>query len=111
MTEEYTREKAEAETKAESIMREKAKVIDRARAEAEAKARAEDDMRKQVWREKSLGLINSINRSYETRGVNLDTKSAVSESQSRAMEETDIKRIVKRTRAAAKAKKRRIPKS
>ena len=39
-------------------MREKAEAIDRARDEAEAKARAEDDMIKQVWRTKSLGIRN-----------------------------------------------------
>ena len=43
------------------MMREKAGAIDRARDEAKAKARAEDDMRKQVWRAKSLGVINSKN--------------------------------------------------
>ena len=53
--EEYAREMAEAETEAEAITREKAE-LERGRAEAEAKARAEDDMRKQVWRDKSLGL-------------------------------------------------------
>ena len=46
----------EAETETEAMIREKAEGIKRARAEAEAKARAEDDMRKQVWRAKSLGL-------------------------------------------------------
>ena len=40
----------------------------------------------------------------ETRGVNPETKIAVSESQVRAKSETDIESIVKRTRAASKAK-------
>ena len=53
-------------------------------------------MIKQVWRAKSLGA--------ETRGVKPETKSAVSEAQARAKAETDIESIVKRTRAAAKAK-------
>ena len=53
-------------------------------------------MIKQVWRAKSLGA--------ETRGVNTETKSAVSEAQARSKAETDIKSIFKRTRAAAKAK-------
>ena len=66
------------------------------RAESEEKARAEDDMIKQVWRAKSLGA--------ETRGVKPETKIAVSEAQSRAKAETDLESIVKRTRAAAKAK-------
>ena len=35
------------------------KGIERVRDEAEAKARAKDDMRKILWRAKSLGLINS----------------------------------------------------
>ena len=64
--------------------------------EEETKARAEDDMMKQVWRAKSLGA--------EMRGVNPETKSAVSEAQARSKAETDIKSIVKRTRASAKAK-------
>ena len=55
LIEEYARENAEA------MKREKAEGINRVRAEAEAKARAEDDMRKQVWRAKSLGLRNSKN--------------------------------------------------
>ena len=55
-------------------------------------------MIKQVWGAKSLGA--------ETRGVKLETKSAVSESQARAKAETDIESIFKRTRAAAKAKKK-----
>ena len=59
MIEEYARDKAEAEV--EAMIREKDEVIDRARAEAEMKARAEDDMRKQVWRENTLGLRNSKN--------------------------------------------------
>ena len=53
-------------------------------------------MIKQVWRAKSLVA--------ETRGVKPKTKSAVSEAQVRAKAETDIESIVKRTRAAAKAK-------
>ena len=57
----YSSEKAGAETEAETMVREKAECIDIARAEAEAKARAEDYMRKQVWRAKFLGLINSKN--------------------------------------------------
>ena len=85
----------EAGTEAEAVMREKAEGIERARAEEESKARAEDDMIKRVWREKSLGA--------KTRGVNPETKSAVSEAQARAKAETDIESIVKRTRAAAKA--------
>ena len=55
-------------------------------------------MIKQVWRAKSLRA--------ETRGVKPETKSAVSEAQVRAKAETDIESIVKRTRAAAKAKKK-----
>ena len=86
----------EADTKVEAMMREKSEGIERARAEEEAKARAEDDMIKQVWREKSLGA--------ETRGVKPETKSVVSEAQARAKAETDIESIVKRTRAADKAK-------
>ena len=78
------------------MMKEKSEGIERARAEEEAKSRAEDDMIKQVWRAKSLGA--------ETRRVNPETKSAVSEAQARAKAETDIESIVKRTRAAAKAK-------
>ena len=66
------------------------------RAEEEANARAEDDMIKQVWKAKSPGA--------ETRGVKPETKSAVSEAQSRDKAETDIESIVKRTRSAAKAK-------
>ena len=53
-------------------------------------------MIKQVWREKSLGA--------ETRGVNPETKNAVSEAQIRANAETDIESIVKSTRAAARDK-------
>ena len=53
-------------------------------------------MIKQVWRAKSLGA--------ETKGIKPETKSAISEAQVRAKEETDIYSIVKRTRAAAKAK-------
>ena len=53
-------------------------------------------MIKQVWRENSLG--------DETRGVKPETKSAVGEAQARSKAETDIESIVKRTRAAAKAK-------
>ena len=64
------------------MMKEKAKVIERARAEEEAKARADDDMIKQVWRAKSLGA--------EMRRVNPETKIAVSEAQARANAETDI---------------------
>ena len=37
-------------------MREKTEGIDIVRDESEAKARAEYDMKKQVWRAKSLGL-------------------------------------------------------
>ena len=54
--EEYARVNAEADTEAEAMMRVKAEVIERVRSESEAKARAEDDMRKEVWRAKSLGL-------------------------------------------------------
>ena len=61
MIEEYSREKAEAETEFEATTREKEKGIERVRAEYEAKARAEDDMRKQVWRAKSHGLRNDKN--------------------------------------------------
>ena len=43
------------------MMREKADGIEIARAEDEEKARAEDDMRKQVWKAKSLGLRNYKN--------------------------------------------------
>ena len=53
-------------------------------------------MIKQVWRAKSFGA--------DTRGVKPETKIAVSEAQVRAKAETDIESIVKRTRAAAKAK-------
>ena len=77
-------------------MRDKSEGIDRARSEEEAKVRAEDDMIKQVWRAKSLGA--------ETRGVKPDTKSVVSEDHARSKAETDIEAIVKRRRAAAKAK-------
>ena len=55
-------------------------------------------MIKQVWRETSFGA--------KTRGVKPETKSAVSEAQVRAKAETDIESIVKRTRAAVKAKKK-----
>ena len=61
MIEEYASEKAEAKTESEAIMKEKAEGIERSRAEAEAKARTADDMRKQVWRAKSLGLRNYKN--------------------------------------------------
>ena len=81
MIDEYSREKAEAETEAEAMMRDKAKVINRARAEEEAKARAEEVIIKQVWREKSLGA--------KTRRVKSQTKSAVNEAQERAKSETD----------------------
>ena len=91
---------AEAEnkddTEAEATMREKAEGIERARAEEYEKSRAEDDMIKRVWRSKFLGA--------ETRGVKSETKSAVSDAQARAKAETGIESIVKRTRAAAKAK-------
>ena len=63
------------------MMRDKAKVINRARAEEEAKARAEEVIIKQVWREKSLGA--------KTRRVKSQTKSAVNEAQERAKSETD----------------------
>ena len=53
-------------------------------------------MIKQVWRAKSLGA--------ETRGAKPETKSAVSEAQSRDKTETDIESIFKRTRDADKAK-------
>ena len=43
------------------MMIEKAKSIERARAGTKAKAMSEDDMRKQVWMAKSLGLINPKN--------------------------------------------------
>ena len=59
------------------------------------KSRDEDDMIKQVWREKSLGA--------ETRGVKPETQSTVSEAQARSKAENDIMGIVKSTRAAAKA--------
>ena len=91
---------AEAEnkddTEAEAMMRENAEGIERKRAEEESKARVKDDTIKQVWSAKSLGA--------KTRGVKPETKSAVSEAQVRAKAETDIESIVKRTRAAAKAK-------
>ena len=82
-------------------MREKAEVIETSRSEAESKSRAEDDMRKQLWRAKSLGLRNSKNCLAKTRGVKADTKSAFSEAQARAKTETDIRGIFDRTRAAA----------
>ena len=88
----------EADTEAESMMREKAEGIERARAGEEAKARAKYDMIKQVWRAKYLGA--------ETRGVKSETKSAVSEAQENSKEENDIESIFKRTRSAAKAKKK-----
>ena len=75
MIEEYSREKAEAETEAESMMRDHSEGIDRSRAEAAEKARAEDDMRKQVWREKSLGLINSKTDNPRRGGSSLRRKS------------------------------------
>ena len=78
------------------MMREKAEGIERTRAEEEAKSRPEDDVIKQVWREKSLGA--------ETRRVKPETKIAVRKAQARAKAETYIESIVKRTRAAAKAK-------
>ena len=53
------------------MIKEKAEVIERLKDEEEAKLRAKDDIIKQVWRAKSLGV--------ETRGVKPDTKSAVSE--------------------------------
>ena len=86
----------EADTESEGMIREKAEGIERVRAEEESKSRAEDDMIKQVWREKSLGA--------ETRGVNPEMKSAVSEAQERAKAENDTESIFKRTRSAAKAK-------
>ena len=86
----------EADTEDEYMMREKAEGIERVRAEEESKARAKDDMIKQVWRAKSLGA--------ETRGIKPETKSAVSEAQARSKAETDIDSIIKRTRAATKAK-------
>ena len=89
-------DETESDTEAEAMMRENAEGIERKRAEEEEKSRAEDDMIKQVWRAKSLGA--------ETRGVNPETKIAVSEAQARSKAETDIKSILKRTRAAAKAK-------
>ena len=61
MIEEYAREMAEAETEAEAMMREKAEGIEIARDEPEAKARAKYYMRKQVWRENSLGIRNAKN--------------------------------------------------
>ena len=42
-------------------MIDKVKGIERVRAEAKSKARDEYDMRKHLWREKSLGLRNSKN--------------------------------------------------
>ena len=86
----------ESDTEAEAMMREKAEGIERVRAVGEAKSRAENDMIKQVWREKYLVA--------KTRVVNPETKSAVSEAQVSAKAETDIESIVKRTRDAAKAK-------
>ena len=53
-------------------------------------------MIKQIWREKSLGA--------KTRGVKPETKSAVSEAQARSKAENYIESIVKRMRAAEKAK-------
>ena len=53
-------------------------------------------MIKQVCRAKSLGA--------ETGGVKPETKRVVSEAQERAKAETDIESIVKRKRAASKAK-------
>ena len=61
MIKEYTRYKAEANTEDDAMMIEKAEGMERARDEAEAKARDKDDMRKKVWREKSLGLRNFKN--------------------------------------------------
>ena len=81
MIEEYDREKAEAETEAEYMMREKVEVIERVRAEDEAKERSKDDTRKQVWREKSLSLRNSKNNEAEARRVKPETKIAVIEAQ------------------------------
>ena len=77
-------------------MKEKAKCIERSRAEEEGKLRAKDDMIKQVWRAKSLGV--------ETRVVKPETKSVVSEAQARSKAETNIDSIFNRTRAVAKAK-------
>ena len=77
-------------------MKEKAEGIERSRAEEEGKLRAKDDMIKQVWRAKSLGV--------ETRVVKPETKSVVSEAQARSKAETNIDSIVNRTRAVAKAK-------
>ena len=62
MIEEYARENSEAETEAEAMTRDKDEGIERAKDKAKAKARAEDDMRKQVWRDKYLGIWN-----YKTR--------------------------------------------
>ena len=45
----------------------------------------------------------------ETKEVNPETKSAVSEAQVRPKEETDIESIVKRTRAAYKGKTKANP--
>ena len=63
-------------------MRKKDEGIERARAEEEAKARAKYDMIKKVWREKYLGA--------ETRRVNPETESAVSEAQATAKSGNDI---------------------
>ena len=76
MIEEYVREKVEAETVAEVMMRNKDEGIERARAEEEAKARDKDGMIKQVWREESLGA--------KTRRFKPETKSAGSEAQARS---------------------------
>ena len=51
----------EAETEAEAMLRDKSESKERSRAEAAEKAKVEDDMRKQVWRENSFGIINSKN--------------------------------------------------
>ena len=75
MIDEYSREKAEAETEAEDMMRDKSEGIARSRAEASEKARAEDDMRKQVWRENSLALINSKTDKPRQVGSSLRRKS------------------------------------
>ena len=61
MIEEYAREKTEAETEAEAMMIDKDQGIDKERDKSEEKARAKDDMRKKVWRYKSLGLRSSKN--------------------------------------------------
>ena len=86
----------ETDTEAEAMMREKAEGIYRASSEEEAKSRAEDDMIKQVWREKSLGS--------KTRGVKPETKSAASEAQSRDKLETDLESIFNRKRSSDKSK-------